>query len=91
MRLTRMLDWMVAHGRLLARIVLVLMAALVVADFFKEPKYERYPWDGLAGFGALYGLASCIVIIVVSKALGHALLYRPDDYYDGETASDDDD
>jgi hypothetical protein len=74
---------------MLAVITLVAMTLLVIADFATEPSYQRYPWDGLGGFGALYGFASCIVIIVVSKALGYALLYRPDDYYDDEQQRDD--
>jgi purine-cytosine permease-like protein len=89
MKLARILEWMVVHGRMLARILLVVMAALVVADFFKTPGYQRYAWDGWAGFGALYGFVSCIVIIVVSKALGYLFLYRPDDYYDDDVQRDD--
>jgi len=89
MRLARILDWLVERWRLLAVIVLVIMTLLVVADFAIEPSYQRYPWDGLGGFGALYGFISCIVIIVVSKALGYAFLYRPDDYYDEKQNQDD--
>jgi hypothetical protein len=31
---------------------------------------------------------SCVLIIVVSKLLGYALLYRPEDYYDDECPTD---
>lgn len=89
MKLARMLDWLVARGRPLGLIALAIMAALVVADFATEPSYQRYPWDGLGGFGAIYGFVSCLVIIVVSKALGYAFLYRSDDYYDDEAPRDD--
>ncbi len=89
MRLARILDWLVQRWRFLAVLALVTMALLVVADFATEPSYQRYPWDGLGGFGALYGFASCVVIIIVSKALGYAFLYRSDDYYDDEQRHDD--
>jgi hypothetical protein len=36
----------------------------------------------LPGFGSLYGLISCVLIIVVSKLLGKLWLMRREDYYD---------
>lgn len=78
----KILEYLVARRRLLTRLTLGLMALLVVADVLKPSGYQRFPWDGIGGFAAFYGLASCLVIIVVSKALGYALLYRREDYYD---------
>jgi hypothetical protein len=37
--------------------------------------------DAWPGFAAAYGMLSCIVMIIVAKALG-AWLKRKDDYYD---------
>lgn len=59
-----------------------ILALLVILDVIIPAKYERFPWDGIGGFGAVYGFVSCVLIIVVSKALGYALLYRREDYYD---------
>ena len=39
--------------------------------------FERIP-----AWGSLYGLASCVAIIIVSKFLGKVLLMRDEDYYD---------
>lgn len=89
MKLARILEWMVARGRILSLVTLTIMGLLVIADVATEPSYQRYPWDGLGGFAAVYGFVSCVVIIVVSKALGYAFLYRPDDYYDDEAPRDD--
>ncbi|WP_440997676.1 hypothetical protein [Arhodomonas sp. SL1] len=77
----KILEALVARRRPLRNAILVVMALLVVADLFKEPHYERFPWDGIGGFAALYGFVSCVLIIVVSKALGYAFLYRKEDYY----------
>lgn len=88
MKLSQLLEWMVRHGRALSLIMLLIMAALVLADIVIEPAYIRYPWDGLGGFGAFYGFVSCVVIVVVSKALGYAFLYKPEDYYDDEVEHD---
>ena len=39
-------------------------------------------FEKLPGFGSLYGLISCVLIIVVSKLIGKLWLMRPEDYYD---------
>jgi hypothetical protein len=88
MKLAQLLEWMVRHGRTLSLIMLVIMAGLVLADIIIDPSYVRYPWDRLGGFGAVYGIVSCVVIVVVSKALGYAFLYKPEDYYDDEVEHD---
>lgn len=87
-RLSRLLQAMVRHHRMLTWLVLAIMAGLVIADLIIPAAYQRYPWDGIGGFGAMYGLVSCIVIIVVSKALGYAFLYKPENYYKDEPSDD---
>lgn len=78
----RLLEYLVAHAKLLRRCMYVVLAGLVVADILTPSAYNRFPWESIGGFGAVYGFFSCVLIIVVSKALGYALLYRPEDYYD---------
>lgn len=34
------------------------------------------------GFWAVYGLAGCIIMIIVCKGIGHAWLMKKEDYYD---------
>lgn len=38
--------------------------------------------EDLPAWGSIYGLVSCVVIIVVSKLLGKLWLKRREDYYD---------
>ncbi|MFO7746535.1 MAG: hypothetical protein R6V42_01855 [Orrella sp.] len=83
-KLGQMLEWMHDHSKLLSRIMLVSMAALVIANFIFPAGYDRFFWESIPGAGAVYGLFSCIVIIVFSKFLGDKFLYRPEDYYDNE-------
>jgi uncharacterized membrane protein len=80
--LGRILEWMVRHSRMLTWVMFGVMALLVVLDLIIPPHYDRFVWEGIGGFGAFYGFVSCVLIIVVSKALGYAFLYRPEDYYD---------
>jgi hypothetical protein len=46
----------------------------------QEPAH--FGFEDFPGFGSLYGLVSCVVIIVGSKLLGKLWLMRPETYYD---------
>ena len=61
-------------------VVFVLLEILVVNVFHLG--HPHFGFEKLPGFGSLYGLLSCVLIIVVSKALGKLWLMRPEDYYD---------
>ncbi len=76
----------------LAEIVLPLMFYLLqlVFDALKLPAlaemfhvHPRHFWfEWIPAWGSLYGLGSCVAIIVVSKFLGKVWLMRREDYYD---------
>lgn len=82
MDIGKFLEFLVDRRRILRRIMYGVLALLVVLDLLIPSAYQRFPWDGIGGFGAVYGFVACVLIIVVSKALGYALLYRSEDYYD---------
>ncbi|MFU8896934.1 MAG: hypothetical protein ACNA8J_11150 [Gammaproteobacteria bacterium] len=82
MDLGKLLEGLVRRGTLLRRLMWLVLIGLVVADILVPSKYDRFPWESIGGFGAFYGFMSCVVIVVVSKALGYVALYRPEDYYD---------
>jgi len=45
--------------------------------------HVTYLWDKLPGWGAFYGFVSCVVIILVSKFIGHqGGIMKKEDYYD---------
>jgi hypothetical protein len=81
MKLGRLLEALVQRATLLKRIAWVVLIGLVVADILVPSKYDRFPWESIGGFGAFYGFMACVLIIVVSKALGYLALYRGEDYY----------
>ncbi len=66
--------------RLLWIIFGVVLAATLIAQFFIYIK-GYFGVDGWFGFGAVYGLLSCVVMVIVAKVLG-VLLKRREDYYD---------
>ena len=48
--------------------------------FDSEPAH--FWFEDLPAFGSIYGLVSCVLIIVISKLLGKLWLMRPENYYD---------
>ncbi len=45
--------------------------------------HVTYIWDKIPGWGAFYGFVSCVVIILVSKFIGHqGGIMKKEDYYD---------
>jgi hypothetical protein len=61
-----------------------LMLVLVfISDFFVHRDHAIYIWDKIPGWGALYGFVSCVLIILVSKFIGHQCgVMQGEDYYD---------
>ncbi len=63
----------------------VCLAVTVLAGVlvnFHEHAHAAFLWQAIPGFSAICGFIGCILIIVVSKALGHHWLQRGEDYYD---------
>ena len=61
----------------------VALILTVAADFLVTREHGEFFWETLPGWGAFYGFISCVLIIVVSKFLGHQCrLMRGEDYYD---------
>jgi len=45
------------------------------------PPHAAYPWQALPAFDLVYGFLGCALIVVASKALGHAGVQKPESYY----------
>jgi cytochrome b561 len=46
------------------------------------PSHAAFFWEEIPVFSAVYGFIGCILIIVVSKAVGHYWLQKGEDYYE---------
>lgn len=65
------------------KLLYIVLAIIVMSDFFVHREHAEYIWDKMPGFGAFYGFVSCVVIVVVSKFIGHQLgVMKKEDYYD---------
>lgn len=60
----------------------VVLLTLVLEVAFRHLAHPEFLWHSLPGFDFLYGLAGCLGIVLVSKWMGHALIQRPESYYD---------
>ena len=60
--------------------VVILAPLFITAD--PDAKHAHFWFEQIPAWGSIYGLFSCIVIIVVSKFIGKKWLMRQEDYYD---------
>jgi hypothetical protein len=65
--------------RLLWIVSTTLLVLLVLLDL-AVAHHPHFGLDGWFGFHAAYGFIACVVLVLLSKALG-LILKRPDDYY----------
>lgn len=71
------------HARSRRRLFYLTLVLVVVADLLVAREHAEYLWDRLPGWSAAYGFGSCVLLIFVSKFLGHqGGLMRREDYYD---------
>lgn len=64
-------------------VVLALLAmAEVLLPLVFGASHPHFGFEAIPAWGSLYGLLSCVAIIVVSKLIGKAWLMRSEDYYD---------
>jgi hypothetical protein len=61
----------------------IVLALLVLPDFFLHKHTLFLPVEAWPGFYALFGFVACVAIILISKLFGFALKVR-EDYYDDE-------
>ena len=65
----------------LASLVVFFLLEILVVNVL-HLGHPHFGFENFPGFGSLYGLISCVLIIVVSKLIGKLWLMRPEDYYD---------
>ena len=58
-----------------------ILLSCVLGFIFQNP-HPHFWWQKIPIFDVLFGFIGCIVIIVVSKWLGHHWLMKDEDYYD---------
>lgn len=65
-----------------AILAVIVLAEMVLPLLFNGGHADHFWFENIPAWGSLYGLVSCVAIIVVSKFLGEVWLMRREDYYD---------
>lgn len=64
------------------QIFIGILVVTAIFDLFVTSDHAVFFWEGLPGWNAGYGFISCVLIIFVSKFLGHTGgLMQKEDYY----------
>jgi hypothetical protein len=74
-RLRRIKRWF--YGVLMA----LALSEMAIPYLFRAEQ-AHFWFENLPAWGSIYGLISCVVIIVLSKLLGRLWLSRRENYYD---------
>lgn len=61
-----------------AGLAVLLVVLVAVEAVFVPHEKPRFPWHLLPGYAALIGVGACLVVVLLSKALGRMILQRPE-------------
>jgi hypothetical protein len=64
-----------------AGLAVVALSETILPRIFRGGE-SHFWFEDFPAWGSLYGLVSCVLIIVVSKLIGKLWLMRREDYYD---------
>jgi len=70
---------MVRKGRL---IILAGILGLGLLGFLFPNPQPHFWWQAVPVFDIIFGFVGCVIIIIVSKWIGHRWLMKSEDYYD---------
>ena len=63
------------------KIAYIALILIIVTDFF-IPRHEiHFIGDQIPGFWSLFGFIACILIILISKWIGHLGIMQDENYY----------
>lgn len=60
----------------------VALAVVLALGLLAPPPHGEHFWENIPIFEAVFGFFGCLIIILVSKALGHLFIQKREDYYD---------
>ena len=72
--------------KLIKKIFYITLAVIALAEiavvYVFHLGHGHFRFENLPAFGSIYGFISCVLIIVISKFIGHLWLMKKEDYYD---------
>lgn len=85
MKLVKLIEFLRQRLKLLVRLSIGVLALLVILDAIPaivDKHHAHTKIEHLPGFWSIFGFVACVLIIVLSKWFGHALVMKREDYYD---------
>jgi len=85
MKLLRFIEFFRARLRATVGVCLALLALLVVVDAIPgvvDKEHAHTAPEHWPAFWAVFGFIGCAILIILSKAFGHAGIMTREDYYD---------
>jgi len=62
--------------------LILIAGSEIILPWVAGESHHHFDFEGIPAWGSIYGLISCVVIIVVSKLIGKIWLSRREDHYD---------
>jgi hypothetical protein len=85
MKLLKLIEFLRLRMRMVVRLSLLILALLVLIDAIPglvDKEHAHTAVERLPAFWAAFGFVGCVVLIIASKAFGHAGIMQREDYYD---------
>ncbi|MGA1236366.1 MAG: hypothetical protein ACO34E_05815 [Limisphaerales bacterium] len=85
MKLVQLIQFLRNHLKTVIRISLAALIILVVLDAIPgvvDKEHAHTNAEHWPAFWSVFGFLACVLIIIVSKAFGHAGIMQREDYYD---------
>jgi hypothetical protein len=84
MNLVRLIEFFRRNLRTTVRVCCAVLALLIVIDAVPalvDKHHAHTKLEHLPGFWSIFGFAACVLIVIASKAFGHAGIMTREDYY----------
>jgi TRAP-type C4-dicarboxylate transport system permease small subunit len=85
MKLVQLIQFLRKHLKTVTRICFTVLALLVILDAIPgviDKEHAHTSAEHWPAFWSVFGFIACVLIIIVSKAFGHAGIMQREDYYD---------
>ena len=85
MNLLRLIELLRDHLRTVIRVAIAVLVVLVLLDAVPavvDKEHAHTTAEHVPAFWAAFGLLGCLLLVIVSKTIGHLFVARSEDYYD---------
>ncbi|PTX90680.1 hypothetical protein [Opitutus sp. ER46] len=85
MKLLSLIEFFRRNLRTTVKVCLAVLVLLVIADAIPalvDKHHAHTKVEHLPGFWSVFGFLACVLIVIASKAFGHAGIMTREDYYD---------